>query len=347
MEETAPRPDPSAQEAPAAASREHAATQAAPTAPAAPSPESDEARRPARYAEAQRARAHRGTAPAPTRNPALHPARRDPTPKRPPLRPRRQSASVPAPDAPADNPPAPRRRAPRDRFVRRLIWISVVLALLVVLVLVISSQARRTIEAVKPALPAVALPETLDAFLPDEEMGYTALDFTNAILGESREKKDLVVMEQDVEVTSKISQNLLNISLFSKAKIIHSYGTGVYVVSLEELTEHDVSVDEATKIITVTIPHAALSYVNVDVNATTFEDTQRALLAVGEIKLTAEQKQKLDESVYAALDERLQDPALFTKADEIALNKVREVFAPIVSALSDAYIVKVVMRAEG
>ena len=236
------------------------------------------------------------------------------------------------------------RRRPRrhDRLVRRLVWSAIVLVLLIALVLLVLPRIDKAIEAFTPQV-SITVPDSIQDILPDETMGYTSIDFTNAILGESRERKELVVMEQDVDVTSKISQDLLHVALFSKVKIIHSYGTGVYTVALDEVGEDDIFVNEETKIITVTIPHTVLSYVNVDVSKTEFEDTQRALLAIGDIKLTTEQKHTLDQSVNDTLHERLNDKALFAKADEIALNKVREILQPIVGSISDEYIVKIVM----
>lgn len=240
-----------------------------------------------------------------------------------------------------EHPHGGRRRGRRrlGRLTRKLIGATVLLALIIVSILIFWPRLQ---EALTPNF-AVSLPDSLQGLLPDEKMGYNAVDFSNAILGESREQKELVVMEQDVEVTSQISQDLLNIALFAKQKTIHSFGTGVYTVNLETLRAADIALNENTGIITVTIPHAKLSYVGMDVEKTEFEDTQKALLAVGDIKLTAEQKHVLDQSVDTALRERLGDPALLTKADEIALNKVREIFQAPVSALSEAYIVKVVM----
>ncbi len=225
------------------------------------------------------------------------------------------------------------------RLTRRLTGAAVLLALIIAVILIFWPRLQT---ALTPNF-AISLPDSLQGLLPDEKMGYNAVDFSNAILGESRERKELVVMEQDVEVTSQISQDLLNIALFAKQKIIRSFGTGVYTVDLAALCAEDIVLDEDTCIITVTIPHAGLSYVGVDVERTEFEDTQKALLAVGDIKLTAEQKHVLDQSVDTALHERLSDPALLTKADEIALNKARELFQAPVSALSETYVVKVVM----
>ena len=226
-----------------------------------------------------------------------------------------------------------------SRFVRKLITTIVLLLIVIVAILIFWPRVQ---EALTPNFK-VSLPDSLNDMLPDETMGYNRVDFSNAILGESREQKELVVMEQDVEVTSQITQDLLNISIFSKQKIIHSFGTGIYTVDLNALTSDDVTLDEATCIVTVVVPHAQLTYINVDVDKTEFEDTKKSLLAVGDIKLTAEQQQLLDLSVDAALTQRLSDPAMLAKADEIALNKVREIFQSAIGAISDEHIVKIVM----
>ena len=43
------------------------------------------------------------------------------------------------------------------------------------------------------------------------------------------------------------------------------------------------------------------------------------------------------------MQRKLTDPAMFLKADEVALVKVRDVFQPLVTALASEYTVKVVM----
>ena len=237
----------------------------------------------------------------------------------------------------------PRRGRRGGRFRRRLIlWLVLLLLLLSAIVFAWSRLKGQLTGAFTPRFE-VKPPESLSDLLPDETMGYSAVDFSNVILGESREKKSLVVMEQDAEVTSQISQSLLNIPLFSMAKLIHSYGTGVYTVDLAALTEADVAADMETKIVTVTVPHAVLAYVTVDADKTEIEDTKKALLAIGEIKLTQEQQTVLDQSVDEALHAQLSMPAVLTKADELALIKVRELFQPLISALSEDFLVKVIM----
>lgn len=188
----------------------------------------------------------------------------------------------------------------------------------------------------------IDVPDSLSGLLPDEKMGYNKIDFSNAILGESRTKSDFVVLEQDVSVTTRVSQALANLALFEKSQVITSYGTGVYTVDLSKLSEADVSLDTELNLLTVTIPHSALSYVTVDVEKTEFEETKKALFAFGEIKLTNEQLNLLEQNIQDAMKEQLGTAEMLAKADVQALSQVHKLFEPIVQAIAPEIAVSIV-----
>lgn len=187
----------------------------------------------------------------------------------------------------------------------------------------------------------LSAPESLSGLLPDEQMGYNKIDFSNAILGESRTKSDFVVLEQDVTVSTRVSQALANLALFEKSQVIRSYGTGVYVVDLSALSENDIAVDEALTSVTIQIPHARLSYVTVDLDKTEYDETQKAIFAFGEIKLTSEQTNILEQNIEDAMREQLITEEMQQKADTHALSQVRSLFEPIVQSLAPNYIVNI------
>lgn len=171
----------------------------------------------------------------------------------------------------------------------------------------------------------------------------TNLDFQSAILGESREKQMYVVLEQDVTVETRVTQSLLNLSVFEKSKTIHSKGTGYYAIDLSTLTENSIRVDDSEKNVVVTVPHAILYVLDYDVTASTFEDTQGGILALGELKLTMEQQNEIQKSIDAAMHEVLETEEMFAFADEKGALMVYELFQPLVAALSDEYTLEIVM----
>ena len=243
----------------------------------------------------------------------------------------------------AHRPPSPAAEdRPRRRVSSRTIRWLLRLILFVVLVIALLILYAKLKDFLTGGITITA-PESLSALLPDETMGYSRFDFSNAILGESREKSEFVVLEQDVSVTSRVSQALANLALFEKSQLIRSYGTGVYSVDLSKLTENDVALDNELKTVTVTIPHAALSYLTVDVDKTEYEETQKAIFAFGEIKLTNEQMGLLEQSIQDAMRAELETADMLAKADASAIAQVQKLFLPLVQAVAADYTVVILL----
>jgi len=237
----------------------------------------------------------------------------------------------------AESPP------PQKRFsFRRLKWVLRGALFLAAVLLVLFLLPR--IKALFSPKIDLSVPDSLSGMLPDETMGYNKIDFSNAVLGESREKSDFVVLEQDVTVTSRVSQALANLALFEKSQVIRSYGTGVYTVNLSQLTEADVAVDETLTTVTVSIPHATLAYVTIDLEKTEYEETKKALFAFGEIKLTSEQTNILEQSIDDAMRVQLGSDEMLQKADAHALLQTQKLFEPVVQAVAPDYVVVINFR---
>lgn len=233
--------------------------------------------------------------------------------------------------------------ASRRRFgFRQFKWVLHGILFLAAIILVLFLLPR--IKALFPTSVNLSVPDSLSGMLPDETMGYNKIDFSNAVLGESREKSDFVVLEQDVTVTSRVSQALANLALFEKSQIIRSYGTGVYSVDLSTLTEQDVAVDESLTTVTISIPHAALAYITVDLEKTEYEETEKALFAFGEIKLTSEQTNILEQSIDDAMRVQLTSDEMLQKADAHAISQTQQLFEPVIQAVAPEYVVVINFR---
>ncbi|MDP3446435.1 MAG: DUF4230 domain-containing protein [Eubacteriales bacterium] len=229
---------------------------------------------------------------------------------------------------------------PRGRFrLHHLKWILRGIVLVAILIAVLFFLPK--IKALFSPDINIDIPDSLSGLLPDETMGYNKFDFSNAILGEARAKSNFVVLEQDVTVTTRVSQALANLALFEKSQIIRSYGMGVFTVDLATLSAANISLDSRLKMVTIIIPHAALAYVTVDVEKTEFEETKKALFAFGEIKLTSEQRNLLEQNIQDAMTEQLNSADMLAKADGFALSQVQKLFAPIVQSVASEFVLTV------
>lgn len=66
-------------------------------------------------------------------------------------------------------------------------------------------------------------------------LGSKHAEICDAILGENRNKQELIVMEQDLNVTSKIDDTFLGWGVFKKAQDITMYGSAVYTTDLSKM----------------------------------------------------------------------------------------------------------------
>lgn len=217
---------------------------------------------------------------------------------------------------------------------------SLPIVILLVVVLVISGSMM--ISSVREALGIGEWPTSFSDLLPDEIMGYNDVEITQAILGEVRDRDQLIVMEQDIEVQTEIRRALANISLFEKTKTIYSYGTGAYGIDLSALTEGAITYDHDRKEVIVRIPHAALAYVDPDFSKTKFGDTEKALFAFGELKMTQEQENVVNKEVEDAMWSKLNTGNRLAVADLKAVQRVKGLLIPIVNGIDEDYKLKVV-----
>lgn len=218
------------------------------------------------------------------------------------------------------------------------------LPVLIIFVGILAISGSLMISSVRDALGIGEWPTSFSDLLPGEIMGYNDVEITQAILGEVRDKNQLVVMEQDIEVQTEISRALANIPLFEKTKTIYSYGTGAFAVDLSSITKGAITFDHQEKIVTVNIPHATLAYVDPDYSKTRFGDTEKAILAFGDIKMTQEQENVVNKEIDDAMWSKLNIENRLGVADLKAVQKVKRLLAPIITGINDDYKLKVVQN---
>ncbi|NCC07678.1 MAG: DUF4230 domain-containing protein [Clostridia bacterium] len=189
----------------------------------------------------------------------------------------------------------------------------------------------------------INLPKFIENMLPDALMGYNKIELINAVTGEAREKRELVVLEQDVNADTQISSALANIAIFKKTRTIHSSGTGVFTVDLSSLDSEAVTVDVSNRLVTVKIPKPALSYVTIDSSKTAFEDTERAFLAFGDITMTQEQQKELEIEIDAAMRTALAADDVQQKAEAAAKRQLKALFETTLSPLTQGFEVEIVV----
>ena len=172
----------------------------------------------------------------------------------------------------------------------------------------------------------------------DGIFGYTAADFEEAILGDSSKLKKLEVYEQKVsDVATLTDTGLANWSIFTKTQLITYNGSVVYTVDLGQLRKSDINFNEEEKTITLKIPHANQEQINIPEDQIQFGDTNKGILAFGDITMTAEQAAAVQAEARIRMQEKLDNEKTIDVADRFAKLVVWELYNPIIKGVSGEY----------
>lgn len=198
----------------------------------------------------------------------------------------------------------------------------------------------------KASLGLGDLPSSFDEMRADQVLGYKTVDIQDSILFEAEDKAQLIVLNQDVQVEIQISQMLWNIPIFEKTKKIHAYGTGAFGIDLSHMTKESIVVDHNIREVYIVLEPSSLMYVEPDYTKTTYEDTQKALLAFGEIRMTQEQQTVVNQEIKTAMVKELSREDLLAAADEKAVLRVGELMTPLIAEIVPGYKIIIQVKKE-
>ena len=174
-------------------------------------------------------------------------------------------------------------------------------------------------------------------------LGYTAVDFADVIVGSSARQALLIVDEQELSAPTVVTQaGLFKLGIFSKNQSVIYNGTAQYTVDVSRITSDRIEVDAASHTITITVPYPELHAVIFDPANTVVGDTEKGLLAFGDIKMTVEESKTVEAEAVARLTEKANDEKCLAKAVDYGRYVLRDFYETAIEAITKSYKVKII-----
>ena len=171
----------------------------------------------------------------------------------------------------------------------------------------------------------------------------TVADFKDSIiLAHGKEARLIVYTAELSETVSLASEGLGGFKWNSTYQEAVYYGTAEYTVDLSQLSEEDFIVNNELNILTVRIPYAILSPINILDNQTQFKDTEKGWLGPKDVEMTPENHSKLMVEVKEKMKAQLIDENIMAKANEEAKIVVEELLTATIQAVDPEFTVVVV-----
>ncbi len=173
--------------------------------------------------------------------------------------------------------------------------------------------------------------------------GYTVADFEEAVLGKEEQLKKLEVYSREVSDVATLTQaGLGKIKAFSKYQYITYHGKAIYTVDLSTLKKNNISLDEESKTVTITVPNVVLEPINIPSENIEFGEVQKnSIFAFGDIKTKPEDQAKVETKAKEKMLEKLEEDNVMADAKAAAEHSIWEIFQPTISGVSPEYTLKI------
>ena len=228
--------------------------------------------------------------------------------------------------------------------LKKLLVLILVFAVIIVNIVVIRSFPDKESEFVDTVAGEIEQEMAENQIVLSKKGGRrTVADFKDPIiLAHGKDARLIVYTAELSEVVSMADEGWGGFKWNSTYQEAKYFGQAEYTVDLSQLSEEDFIVNNEQKILTVRIPYAVLSPINILNDKTQFKDTEKGWLGPKEVKMTSEELNKIMLEVEEKMKAQLIDDNIMAKANEEAKVVVAELLTATIQTVDPEFTVVVV-----
>ena len=228
--------------------------------------------------------------------------------------------------------------------LKKLLVLILVFAVIIVSIVVIRSFPDKESEFVDTVAGEIEQEMAENHIVLSRKGGRrTVADFKDPIiLAHGKDARLIVYTAELSEVVSMADEGWGGFKWNSTYQEAKYFGQAEYTVDLSQLSEEDFIVNNEQKILSVRIPYAVLSPINILNDKTQFKDTEKGWLGPKEVKMTSEELNKIMLEIEEKMKAQLIDENIMAKANEEAKVVVAELLTATIQAVDPEFTVVVV-----
>ena len=228
--------------------------------------------------------------------------------------------------------------------LKKLLVLILVFAVIIVSIVVIRSFPDKESEFVDTVAGEIEQEMAENHIVLSRKGGRrTVADFKDPIiLAHGKDARLIVYTAELSEVVSMADEGWGGFKWNSTYQEAKYFGQAEYTVDLSQLSEEDFIVNNEQKILSVRIPYAVLSPINILNDKTQFKDTEKGWLGPKEVKMTSEELNKIMLEIEEKMKAQLIDENIMAKANEEAKVVVTELLTATIQTVDPEFSVVVV-----
>ena len=232
----------------------------------------------------------------------------------------------------------------KPSVLQRLLTLTVIFAIIIISILLIRSIPKKESEFVDGIAAQIEQEMAENQIVLSSKGGRrTVADFKEPIILMHGKDSRLIIYTAELSETVSLgSEGWGGFKWNSTYQEANYFGLAEYTVDLSQLSEEDFIVNNEQKILTVRIPYAVLSPINILNDKTQFKDTEKGWLGPKDVTLTPEQSNQILIEVKEKMKAQLIDKDIMAKANEEAKTAVAELMTATVQSVDPEFTVVVV-----
>lgn len=124
----------------------------------------------------------------------------------------------------------------------------------------------------------------------------------------------LITLELELSQIVTIDKSIGNLDLLKKYKRINFFADCSYYIDLSIIKEEDIIINQEKKLLFLTVPKPKIYNISINEDKTIFEASQNGFLRFGEIKLSTEEFNSLQDEVLTNFEEKLKGNEIYQEA---------------------------------
>lgn len=146
-----------------------------------------------------------------------------------------------------------------------------------------------------------------------------------SLVKEIKSVNKIIPLEVELSKLITIDKSWGGFDIFQKYKRIKFFANCSYSIDLSQITTEDIHIDDKNKKIDITLSNPDIYSININREKTVYEDSSNGLLRFGEIKLTSEEFDSIQEEVFKSFEETMRSDEIYNKVisnTKISLEKL-------------------------
>lgn len=146
-----------------------------------------------------------------------------------------------------------------------------------------------------------------------------------SLVKEIKSVNKIIPLELELSKIITIDKSWGEFDIFEKYKRIKFFANCSYSIDLSQITTNDIHIDNRNKALNITLSNPEIFSININREKTIYEDSSNGLFRFGEIKLTSEEFDSIQEEVYKSFEETMKNDEIYNKVisnTKISLEKL-------------------------